>query len=243
MTRTLTLILGVCATIGFALIVLIVLPQVLLVQVQAPSQLQPYTAAQLRGRAVYIANGCVYCHSQQVRDSNYTVDVERGWGGRSSVPADYVYDAPHLLGTMRTGPDLLNIANRQPSADWHLLHLYQPRALVDWSIMPAFPFLFEEKDPAAVLPGDRVVDVTGPYAPAGKVVVAGPDALALTDYLLSLKRDYPIEPSQASLDTYLAALRRDDPQAASKIEADLLAGLICVPGYTPSTGRDPQAMP
>jgi len=242
-TRTLTLILGVCATIGFALIVLVVLPQVLLVQVQAPPQLQQYTAAQLRGREVYIANGCLYCHSQQIRDSNYTTDVERGWGARSSVPADYVYDEPHLLGTMRTGPDLVNIANRQPSPDWHLLHLYQPRALVDWSIMPAFPFLFEEKDPAAVQPGDPVVEVTGPYAPSGRVVVAGPDALALTEYLLALKRDYPIEASQATLHQYLVALRRDDPQGAGKIEADLLAGLICVPGYTPSATRDPQTMP
>jgi cytochrome c oxidase cbb3-type subunit 2 len=70
--------------------------------------------------------------------------------------------------------------------------LYDPRAVVDWSIMPAFPFLFELKDPAAVQPGDRVVNVTGPRAPAGKVVVATSDALALVEYLLSLRRDYPV---------------------------------------------------
>jgi cytochrome c oxidase cbb3-type subunit 2 len=224
MTRTWILILGVCATISFALILLVVLPQVLLVQVQAPPQLQPYSDVQLRGRQVYIANGCLYCHSQQIRDSTYTTDVERGWGARSSVPADYVYDAPHLLGTMRTGPDLINVANRQPSPDWHLVHLYQPRAVVDWSIMPAYPYLFEEKDPADVQPSDRVVTVPAPYAPPnGRVVVATPDALALTEYLLALKRDYPLEASQA--------------------QADLLAGLICVPEYGPISARDPQTMP
>jgi cytochrome c oxidase cbb3-type subunit II len=225
MTRTWILIIGVLATISFALIVLVILPQVLLVQVQATQQLQPYNEIQLRGRQVYIANGCLYCHSQQIRDSNYTTDVDRGWGARSSVPADYVYDAPHLLGTMRTGPDLVNIANRQPSPDWHLVHLYQPRALVEWSTMPAFPFLFEEKAANEVQPGERVITVPAPYAPANQVVVATPDALALTEYLLALKRDYPIE--------------------ASELQEDLLAGLICVPDYgtTTATARDPQTMP
>ena len=38
---------------------------------------------------------------------------------------------------MRTGPDLLNIGARQPSVDWHLLHLYNPRAVVEGSICHA----------------------------------------------------------------------------------------------------------
>ena len=109
--------------------------------------LKPYTSAQLRGREVYIANGCVYCHTQQPRDRNLGPDFERGWG-RASVPADYVYDKPHLLGSMRTGPDLFNIGARQPSKDWHLGHLYQPSAYVPGSIMPAYPYLFNVKDAA-----------------------------------------------------------------------------------------------
>jgi cytochrome c oxidase cbb3-type subunit 2 len=191
-TRVGLLIFGVIATIGFAAIILVGLPRVALFSVTAPPELQPYDPVQQRGRHVYIANGCVYCHSQQIRNAAFTTDVLRGWGDRASVPADYVYDRPHLLGTMRTGPDLINVGVRLPNADWHLIHLYDPRSLVEWSIMPAFPYLFEEKDPEAVGPGDRVVPVRGPRAPAGKVVVATEDALALVEYLLSLRRVYPV---------------------------------------------------
>jgi hypothetical protein len=62
--------------------------------------------------------------------------------------------------------------------------------------MPPFAFLFELKDSADVRPGDRVVPVRGPRAPRGKVVVATPDALALTAYMLALKRQYPVPASQ-----------------------------------------------
>ncbi|HEX7117473.1 MAG TPA: cbb3-type cytochrome c oxidase subunit II [Longimicrobiales bacterium] len=190
------LILGVIATVGFAAIVLVGIPHALFLNVAVPEQLEPYTESQLRGREVYIANGCVYCHSQQIRDAAFTTDVLRGWGDRPTVPSDYVYDRPHLLGTMRTGPDLINVGARLPDPNWHLIHLYDPRAVVEWSIMPAFPFLFELKDPGEVTPDDRLVPIRGDRAPEGKVVVATPDALALVDYLLSLRRNYPIRPPQ-----------------------------------------------
>jgi cytochrome c oxidase cbb3-type subunit 2 len=198
MTRIWLLLLGACATVGFALLILVIVPSVMLLDIPVPPQLKPYSDSELAGRQVYIANGCIYCHSQQIRDAAFTTDVARGWGDRASVPGDYLHDRPHLLGTMRTGPDLINVGARLPDRNWHLLHLYQPRALVAWSIMPAFPFLFVEKDPAAVAPGDEVVRVTGAYAPAGKVVVARPEAVALVDYLLSLKRNYPVPPADTT---------------------------------------------
>jgi cytochrome c oxidase cbb3-type subunit 2 len=91
---------------------------------------------------------------------------------------------------MRTGPDLFNVGSRLPDRKWQLLHLYQPRALVPWSLMPAFPFLFERK--AAPDAEDEVIDVPKPYAPASGVIVATEDARALVAYLLALKHDYPI---------------------------------------------------
>jgi len=191
-SRTWLLLLGAAATVGFAAVVLVGIPQVMLVRVAAPPELAPYTDLEARGRAVYIANGCVYCHSQQIRDPTFTTDVELGWGSRATVPADYVYDRPHLLGTMRTGPDLINVGERLPSESWHLIHLYNPRALVSWSIMPSFPYLFEEREPGDVRPGDVVIPVQPPYAPAGKVVVATQEAHALVAYLLSLRRTYPV---------------------------------------------------
>ena len=196
MTRAWLLLLGALAAVGFAAIVLVVLPRTMLVDVPRPAQLAPYAPEEARGREVYVENGCVYCHSQQVRDPSFTTDGDRGWGSRPTVPADYVYDTPHLLGTMRTGPDLINVGQRLPDPDWHLIHFYDPRALNAWSIMPAFPYLFELKDSADVGPGDRVVPVRGPRAPRGKVVVATPEAVALTAYMLSLKRQYPVRAEQ-----------------------------------------------
>ncbi|NUN62840.1 MAG: cbb3-type cytochrome c oxidase subunit II, partial [Burkholderiaceae bacterium] len=145
---------GAMVSLAVATAALVVLPYMEVRDITPPEGLKPYTSAQQRGRDVYIASGCVYCHTQQPRDRNLGPDHERGWG-RASVPGDYVYDKPHLLGSMRTGPDLFNIGARQPSKDWHLGHLYQPRAYVPGSIMPAYPYLFETK--AAAEPGDEVV--------------------------------------------------------------------------------------
>lgn len=167
---------------------LVVVPYMLVRDAKPATGLKPYTAAELRGRQQYIANGCVYCHSQQPRAAAFAPDTKRGWG-RPSVAGDYAYDSPHLLGTMRTGPDLLNIGARQPSDQWHLGHLYQPRAFVPGSIMPAFPFLFDAKDKAET--GDVLISLPPGREPAGKVVVAGPEALDLVAYLKSLDRTYP----------------------------------------------------
>ena len=168
------------------------MPYYLLHDVRPPAALKPYTAQQLRGRAVYVQDGCVYCHSQQPRDPAQAPDDTRGWG-RPSVAADYAYDKPHLLGTMRTGPDLFNIAARQPSEDWHLGHLYQPRAYTQGSIMPAFPFLFREIN-GAVPAGIKAVNLPPQYAKPGITVVPTQAAKDLVAYLLSLDHTYPVLP-------------------------------------------------
>lgn len=182
---------GAMVSLAVATAALVVLPYMEVRDITPPEGLKPYTSAQQRGRDVYIASGCVYCHTQQPRDRNLGPDHERGWG-RASVPGDYVYDKPHLLGSMRTGPDLFNIGARQPSKDWHLGHLYQPRAYVPGSIMPAYPYLFETK--AAADPGDEVVKLPPGHGPAGKVVVARPEALDLVKYLQGLDHTYPVLP-------------------------------------------------
>lgn len=208
MTRTWLLLLGALATVGFATIVLVVLPRVVLVDVPVPDELryvQPLGEQGLidpdliaRGREVYLENGCYYCHSQQVRDPAFTTDIERGWGDRATVPSDYALDQPHALGTMRTGPDLINVGTRLPDPNWHLIHLYDPRALVEWSIMPAYPFLFEERDPGDVRPGEQGLTIPGPRAPKGRVVVPKDDALALVAYLRSLQRNYPVPEAEGA---------------------------------------------
>lgn len=145
----------------------------------------------LKGRAIYVANGCVACHTQQVRN----VDMDKMWGGRPSIAADYSTitrmdvwrNTATLMGTERTGPDLTNIGARQPSIDWHLLHLFQPRAVVKESIMPAYQWMFEYKENPE--PGDKVVNVPAEWMNGKKgKVVAGPEALQLAAYLMSLKQ-------------------------------------------------------
>jgi cytochrome c oxidase cbb3-type subunit II len=187
---------GAMVALGVATAALVVMPYLQVRDVPAPAKLQPYTDAQLRGREVYVANGCVYCHSQQPRDRALGPDQQRGWG-RASVPGDYVHDKPHLLGSMRTGPDLFNIGARQPGKDWHLGHLYQPRAYVRDSIMPSYPYLFSLKDAReAEREGEQPVRLPPGYAPpAGKVVVPRPEAQDLVKYLLALDHTYPVLPA------------------------------------------------
>ncbi len=67
-----------------------------------------------RGRRIYAANGCIYCHSQQVRPDYASADIDRKWGDRRSAPRDYIFDRPVLLGKERMGPDLANIGKRAP---------------------------------------------------------------------------------------------------------------------------------
>lgn len=145
----------------------------------------------LAGRDVYISLGCLYCHSQQVRPEGFGADVQRGWGMRRSVARDYIFDAPVLLGTMRTGPDLADIAVRQPSANWHYLHLYDPRITSPASTMPRFGFLFEKKPVQIERPADALQFPPDREQP-GVVVVPGLKARMLVAYLASLDHSYAV---------------------------------------------------
>lgn len=178
---------GALLVLGFATFLLVWLPAQQTAMIDREPGLRAYTKQEGRGREVYVSLGCMYCHTQQPRDKTVGPDQERGWG-RPSTPGDYYYDYPHQLGTMRTGQDLFNIGARQANQDWHLLHLYQPRAVTEGSIMPAFPFLFEVKPQAA--PGDVTVDVPAPWGPSEGVVVAKQDALDLVAYLKALDHTY-----------------------------------------------------
>lgn len=193
MENEVKLVTGAMVTFALATAALVVIPLLQVRDAPVPEGLRPYTSAELRGREVYIANGCVYCHTQQPRDASFAPDAKRGWG-RATVAADYIYDRPHLLGSMRTGPDLMNIGVRQPSSDWHLGHLYQPRAYVPESIMPAYPYLFDVKDQAE--PDEVALKLPPEFQPRGQVVVPRPEALDLVKYLKALNRSYPVLPPE-----------------------------------------------
>jgi len=78
---------------------------------------RPQSGMFQRGAHVYAANGCVYCHSQQVRADYIANDIERKWGNRRSAPRDYIFDRPIFLGKMRMGQDLANIGARAPAPE------------------------------------------------------------------------------------------------------------------------------
>ena len=90
---------------------------------------------------------------------------------------------------MHTGPDLSNIGQRQPSADWHLSHLYNPQITSKGSIMPPYAFLFEKRKIGAT-PASNAVKLTGEFAPPpGYEIVPTEEAKNLVAYLISLKAD------------------------------------------------------
>ena len=151
----------------------------------------PLSEDAIAGKNLFIANGCVACHTQQVRN----VDMDNMWGSRPSVAADYAAstrtdfwrNTATLMGTERTGPDLTDVGNRQPSLAWNLLHLYQPRAVVEKSIMPAYPWLFETKEELTEEDVEVIVPEAYRKGVDGKIV-ASKEALQLVAYLQSLKQ-------------------------------------------------------
>ena len=199
-----------------------------------------------QGLQVYRANGCVTCHTEQVRQEGVAcevvltslgknptavsnllaslklsgvtkedadaaadqitaaggksetrvvatgADIARGWGVRGSVAADYLYDVPVQLGSLRAGPDLSNIAVRSPDLNWQLVHLYAPQAVVKNSAMPPFRYLFELRKIAGVTSKDALQFPKDYALPAGYEVVPTPEAKQLASYLLSLKSDAPL---------------------------------------------------
>ena len=122
-------------------------------------------------------------------------DIARaGWGVRRSVAADYLYDAPVQLGSLRAGPDLSNIGVRAPDLNKQLVHLYNPKAFDKNSAMPPFRYLFElRKKIDGVSSPDALLFPPVPSAPpADYEVVPTPEAKQLAAYLLSLKANTPL---------------------------------------------------
>ena len=97
---------------------------------------RPYTPLELKGRAIYIREGCYVCHSQMIRPLRD--EVERY--GHYSLAAESMYDHPFQWGSKRTGPDLARVGGRY-SDEWQRAHLTDPRSVVPESIMPPYAFL------------------------------------------------------------------------------------------------------
>ena len=179
---------------------------------------KPMTAAEEKGLRVYVSENCMACHTQQVRN----IEMDNMWGTRPSIPSDYFYSkqrldvwrqSPSLLGSERTGPDLTDIGRRQPSDDWHLLHLYNPRAVVPESVMPSYPWLFQEKDSILMGKDEKAIAVPKEiFNKPGKKIVATEDALLLVEYLKSLQQ---MELPGGNINDFIPLLRQIQTEGMS----------------------------
>jgi cytochrome c oxidase cbb3-type subunit I/II len=112
------------------------------------SSVKPYSPLELHGRDIYIREGCVNCHSQMVRP--FRSETERY--GEYSKAGEFVYDHPFLWGSKRTGPDLHRVGGKYNDS-WHYNHMLTPDAVSSNSIMPAYPWLFEQTIDKDLTPG------------------------------------------------------------------------------------------
>src|SRR6266516_4772484 len=115
------LFLGIFGTLAFSWVGLTVIPNWQIGHLNPQSDEEgtdiypmPQSGMVARGGRVYAANGCIYCHSQQVRADYAADDIERKWGDRRSAPRDYIFERPVFLGKMRMGQDIANIGARAP---------------------------------------------------------------------------------------------------------------------------------
>ncbi|MEZ8283917.1 cbb3-type cytochrome c oxidase subunit II [Vibrio splendidus] len=142
------LILTTVVVASFSLLVWVVPSIVRGDDIAKGSLAMPLTPLELAGRDIYISEGCHVCHTQMVRP----LEPEVKRNGRPNKEADDIYEFPNLWGSKRTGPDLTNLG-RKYSDQWHVIHLINPRQVVPTSIMPSYPWLFEQ-----TLTGDDISD-------------------------------------------------------------------------------------
>jgi cbb3-type cytochrome oxidase cytochrome c subunit len=193
MKGLLPLFLGILGTFTFSWVGLTMIPNAQIGHLDPQTDEDgndPYPAPKSgmaeRGRKIYVANGCIYCHSQQVRPAYGGSDLERKWGDRRSAPRDYVFESPSLLGKMRMGPDLANLGKRAPSDD---ANAPAPGSVT--SITPG-------ASPAAPAAGaSPVAAVTAAPAPAGSPTAVATASPAVA--VAATTAEAPVAPATTSI--------------------------------------------
>ncbi len=221
MSRSLTLFAGLFGSFAASCLIVVLIPQGQIGTLQVSyteedgkySDLYPVNNPSVdKGRAVYASEGCIYCHSQQIRDTQNGTDLDRSWGARRTVARDYIFDKTPFLGSTRLGPDLANVGTpdwrNEPKDDsygrpvkrdraWQYLHLYAPQTINKASNQPSYKSLFETRKISGQI-SDKALKLTGEDAPKpGYEIVPTPDAEALVTYLFSLDRSHPLKEAAA----------------------------------------------
>ncbi len=183
-----------------------------------------------RGRQIYAANGCVYCHSQQMRADYAAPDLERTrdgdvknkpkWGERRSAPRDYLFERPVLLGRARLGPDLANIGKAAPAEEESAAPATSPAAPATPQASPtgsappaASPGVSPAKAVAATSPAAAAASpaATASTAPAASASPSGPTVAAANGvpppYTAAWHHRHLYSPRSVVLDTNMPAYR------------------------------------
>ena len=141
------------------------------------ASVKPYTPLELQGRDIYVREGCYLCHSQMIRP--FRDEVVRY--GEYSKAGEFVYDHPFQWGSKRTGPDLARIGGKYPDS-WHFNHMYEPASISPATIMPAYPWLFDNDIDTGVTPAKiRAMQTLGVPYPAGYDRIANNDLMTQAD--------------------------------------------------------------
>lgn len=204
--KTSSFLLGILATFAFGLVVVVAIPYSQLAFLgqqhdEAEDVFYPMNVPGLAqaGEKVYGAEGCISCHSQQVRAPLNGGDNKQSWGARQSVARDYITRDQVYLGGRRIGPDLATIGDekRGKTALWIHQHLYDPRALNPLSIAPSYRHLYTLRKITGQ-PSENAVPIpTGAHVPAfGFEVVPTRQAVELVAYLQSLNLGYTLPESK-----------------------------------------------
>ncbi len=175
--NTLALLVGTLVVVAIGGIIEVVPVFTIETTVEHVRGVRPYSPLELRGRDIYVREGCYLCHSQQIRALRD--EVERY--GHYSIAAESMYDHPFQWGSKRIGPDLARVGGKY-SNDWQYGHLMAPRELVPQSLMPNYAFLaetpLEYDDIALRMRANRAVGV--PYTDE-QIAAAKDDLIAQAD--------------------------------------------------------------
>ncbi len=214
MTDFRKLTLGIAATFGLPWLLLIVVPafkyqhlKPIAYDKEADGMdgYYPQSNANVLGLQVYLREGCVQCHTQMIRPTQFSADGwHKGWGEdqaerpadatRANTMRDYLAEDVAPLGVARVGPDLANAGYRLAAMDRSMIHamLYAPHSVAIWSNMPSYEHLYKVRK-AQGPKSELALPLSGKFAPAkGYEVVPTPEAEQLVDYLLSLKKAAPL---------------------------------------------------
>lgn len=173
------------------------------------ASVKPYTPLELYGRNIYIREGCYTCHSQMIRP--FRDEVARY--GEYSKAGEFVYDHPFQWGSKRTGPDLAREGGKYPDS-WHYNHMLDPTAMTSGSLMPSYPWLFEDRiDKSKTYNMIKAMKKLGVPYPAGYENIANDDldkqAAIITKNLAAEKIDVSPTDEIVALIAYLQRLGAD----------------------------------